>query len=183
MISASEIKALTTISSAATGDDSIITDLIFEAISYVANQSSLSEATSGESFEEMAQIIDSEFCIWIRANDVELTEVTGYDADKTAYEIPLEYVIQINKGIYEINYQSTIIKRVKVKYNTVFGLKQIQKIIKDIVLFEYLRIPKKTGAMNKTGESAGQVVVNYRKSEEFYSEINSRLGNLMLGGL
>lgn len=186
MISIADIKSvLTTASNYATSADDLelIQDKIDLGYSYIGSQSTLSLAASGDSFEEYCEVYKNEFWLSLKQNDIQLISITGYDSDDTEYTLSVSDIVKKSNRLYREEYANADIVRVKVQYNSTYGLRAVKEIIKDIAVFEIKRTATKTGALTKTGEGAGDITINFVKPKDFYDEIDRRIDGLILRGL
>lgn len=178
MISVADIQAGMTTGPASTGDNAIIQNKINQAIAYITAGTGISASASGDSFLETPWLNrDGDFWISLRVDDATIGSIIGCDSDGTETTLTTADYLQYGPRQWRVTGTYT---RVKVTYTSNFGSRMVNEIIKDIAMYEYLKEPKKTGALNKTSEGAGQVTISYIQPVDFYQEIDRRIDRLFL---
>lgn len=178
MISVADIIAGLTTGAGSTGDYTLIENKINQAIAYVTAGTAISASASGDMLSEQPWTYNGEFWISARTNDYQIVNVYGYDIEGTETTLTANDYFKAGERLYKLNSNGYI--RVKVEYTSNYASRMINEIIKDITMYEFLREPRKTGALNKQGEGAGQVTISYTQPGEFYQEIDRRIDRLIL---
>lgn len=182
MILLSEVRAELNLTTAASGDDVLIAKAMDVALMYVAAQTTLSVAASGGSFEEWFDGNIWEFTLQLRANDISITSVTGYDQDGVTQVVASTTYAQLGQRTWRFIEKDAELIRYKVVYNSNYGMRALNQIIAEVAIWEYLKMPNKTGSLNKTSSVIDQVNVSYKTDTDFYNEVNRRLNAVSLIG-
>lgn len=168
---------------ASSGDDIIIQKKINFAYGYIGSHSTVSMSASGENFEEQIKVIQNEFWLSLRMGDISIISLTGYDSDDVEYSLTDQDYVKKSARIFSLKDNPNSIDRVKVCYYSQFGLDAVNEIIKEIALYEFLRSPSKTGALNKTAAQSGEVSISFVKPVDFYQEIDREMDLLFFRGI
>jgi hypothetical protein len=182
MVLLSEVRAELNLTPAASGDDALIAKAMDVGLMYVAAQTTLSVATSGGSFEEWFNGNIWEFTLLLRANDINITSITGYDQDGVSEVVPSTTYAQLGQRTWRFIERDAELIRYKVIYTSNYGMRAINQIIAEIAIWEYLKMPNKTGSLNKTSSVIDQTNVSYKTDSDFYNEVNRRLNTVCMIG-
>lgn len=183
MVLLSQVRALLNLAPAASGDDALISEAMQVALAYVAAETNLSVASSGDNFEEWFNGDLWEFTLKVRANDIAVSSVTAYDGDGVASTIATTDYAKLGPRTWRFLYKSNEMVRVKVIYSSNYGMRAINSIIADVAIWEFSKMPNKTGKFDKTASVVGQNNISYKTDADFYAEINRRIDKIVLNGL
>lgn len=178
MVLLSEVKAELNLTTAMSGDDVLITAAMDIALQYVAAETTLSQAASGASFEEWFDGGIDEFTLLLKANDITIDSVTAYDGDGVATSVTAYMKLGARTWVLT-GYEPEAV-RYRVIYSSNYGMRAINQIIAEVAIWEYLKMPNKTGSINKTSSVIADKNISYKTDEDFYNEVRRRLDKLVL---
>lgn len=176
MIYLSDVKKVLNYGPTASSDDALIEDMINVGIAYIAAQSNLSMATSGGDFQEWFDYPGDDLVyLSLRASDIVINSITGYDIDGNASTIPAANYFKQGSRTWQIVPDEHDIVKLKVIYSSVYGQRAMDNLVKQIAVWEYLKGPNKTGSFNHISQGVNEININFKTEKDFYSDIENRL--------
>lgn len=108
-----------------------------------------------------------------RVKDVVLYAVTE---TTTGASIDLSNITRISDHIYQVYQAGTY----KVQYDSASLSRVVDNLIRDITLYELMKLPNREGFLMKTDSRIGESVISWKSDDEFYADIDSRLKRVWL---
>ncbi len=180
MVLLSEVKALLNYSPAASGDDALIQENINIGLAYIAAVTTLSVASSGSDFEEYFDYNSDEFSLSVKSNDIDIVSITAYAEDGSSSSVDVSTLKRHGPRTWEFYTPIFNVESFKVVYNAASTMKALNRLIAEIAVWEFLKMPNKSGALTKTSAVANELNISYRTEKEFYDNIDRQIARLVV---